>query len=81
MRIVKCEDGVRFFIDYENGFEKINKFIKENQLSFLWEKTKAYCDCGTAFSYQYLFIIFKLKDAGLLPDDFKMKCCYCYHEN
>lgn len=72
MRIAKCVDNFTFFVD--NGFEKIHKFIKE-----MCSEENTYCDCGCALSYQYLFIILRLRDTGLLSDDFKMKCCECYN--
>ena len=39
-----------------------------------------YCSCGYKVDFGYFIIIFHFDKAGLLPKDFKMQCCNCYHK-
>ena len=34
--------------------------------------------CTRPVDTRYAFIIYKLINAGLLPDNYKAVCCYCY---
>lgn len=36
------------------------------------------CDCGTGLDTVYVYIINRLKKQGLLPKNYKMRCCVCY---
>lgn len=43
----------------------------------LWEGPNCFY-CNTKLDGVYSYIIYQLDNAGLLPDDFKPACCYCY---
>lgn len=35
--------------------------------------------CGRMLNDQYISIILKLKEAGLIPEEYEMLCCYCWN--
>ena len=39
------------------------------------------CACGWKVGFAYFMLIFHFEKAGLLPKDFKMQCCSCYHHD
>lgn len=60
-------------------YEEIQFFISE----YLAKGNFCVCDQCKIFyiSPNYVYIIEKLKNAGLLPQDYKKLCCYCYARN
>ena len=46
----------------------------------LWDiERKQCCYCEVHVDKAYSYIIDCLKEAGLLPDDYKKLCCFCYN--
>jgi len=54
------------------GFNKrFGKYFKENRG----------CQCEYKVDFGYFILIFLIGKANLLPDDFKIACCYCHDED
>jgi len=41
-------------------------------------EVERYCGCGRLLDAAYLYIIYKLKEAGLLYESYKIMCCFCH---
>ena len=67
-----------YLINSTTGYNKLLQFIKD------WHKehNNSYKVCEichkNTLSFDYMYIINKLKKAGLLDKDYKLRCCYCY---
>ena len=45
----------------------------------IWDRSLQQCEhCGMNLQKPYSYIIDCLDEAGLLPEDYKQICCYCY---
>jgi len=54
-----------------------NFYVDENDRE-IWDSPEKFCDyCQMDLNNVYSYIINCLKEAKLLPEDYKLICCYC----
>jgi len=69
-----------FFTGWKNSdidkLEFTNKIYGEND-GFLADDNLICRFCGRDLDLAYVFIIYQLREAGLLPEDYVSMCCFC----
>ncbi len=54
------------------------QFFTYRSDSDIWRSAQKYCSyCGREIVKIYSYIIDNLREANLLPEDYKLICCYC----
>ena len=64
------------YIFHYNWLVSNDKIKFENKI-FSGE-VKGECTCGRKLDSAYVYIIYKLKEAGILYESYKLMCCFCH---